>query len=55
MSENGKNCKFYQKIGNIREVENHFIATRNYKITYYCDNKSWNNKNIHKTWKIFKN
>ena len=34
MSENWK------KIGKIREVEHHYIAIRNYKITYYCDTKS---------------
>ena len=48
-----KTASFINKIGKskIREVENHSITTKNYKITYYCDTKSWNNKNIQKTWK----
>ena len=37
--------RLLKKIGKIREVENHSITTRNYKITYYCDTKSLNNKN----------
>ena len=50
-----KNCKFYKKNGKIREVENHSTATRNYKITYYCDTKSWKNKyskNLKNFWKL---
>ena len=47
-----KTASFIKKISTIREVENHSITTRNYKITCYCDTKSWNNKNIQKTWKI---
>ena len=39
-------ASFIKKIAKIRKVENHSITTRNYKITYYCDTKSWNNKNI---------
>ena len=50
-----KTTSFIRKIGKIREVDNHSITTRNYKITYYCDTKSWNNENIRKTWKKFKN
>ena len=56
MSENWKKTASYiKKIGKIREVENQSITTRNYKITYYRDTKSWNNTNTQKTWKIFKN
>ena len=49
-----KTASFIKKIDQIREVENHSITSRNYKITYYFDTKSWN-KNIRKTWKNFKN
>ena len=34
VSQLEKTASFIKKIGKIREVENHSITTRNYKITY---------------------
>ena len=54
MSENWKKLLVLsKKIGKIREVENHSITARNYKITYYCDTQELKQQKYSKNLKKF--